>query len=138
MLIQVKEYTRPSFTWEHMRELDKIDFRVITLADVDINVWLSLVGVVRVQDYCFSSFPQTQSGHLATAVLHSIRPAVKPRKVDTPFHLSELSQSYVSCTPLKECNIINPWHACAVRVTVLSLSVCLLLHFLPLLNEGTK
>ena len=86
MLTQVKKYTRHYFTWEHMRELDKIDFCVITLVGVDINVYLFFVGVVRVPDYCFSSsFPQTQPGHLATAVPHSIPPAVKPRKVDTLF-----------------------------------------------------
>ena len=52
MLTRVKKYTRHSFTWEHMRELDKIDFCVITLVGVD-NVYLFFVGVVRVPDYCF-------------------------------------------------------------------------------------
>ena len=67
-----------------------MNFCVITLADVHINVWPSFVGVVRVQDsYFSSSFPQTQSGHLTTATFHSIPPDVKQRKVDTAFLLSK-------------------------------------------------
>ena len=57
MLTQVKKYTRHSFTWEHIRELGEIDFCVITLVGVDINVWLSLVGVVRLLFFSLSSDP---------------------------------------------------------------------------------
>ena len=135
------------------------------------------MGVVRVQDCCFpSSVSQTQSGHLTTAVPHSIPPDIKPRKVDTPFHLSELSRlcvshrcrnqggtggtcpptflasthvyyyytsltamrcsclvpppqsltapyATVSCTPVKECIIINSRHVCVARFTVIGVSV---------------
>ena len=69
--------------------MDKINFYAITL----MLMWTSCVMYISTEYNCFFSFPQTQSGHLATAIPHSIPPAVKPRKVENPFHFSKLSLS---------------------------------------------